>query len=243
MAKREGVGMDGLFRQGLASALACAGPGWEKELGEGGKSSLKKKSGVRLKAEMPGVMRVLPSGLGKHRITGRSIFGRGGGLGLGEEVHRLLERVEWGGLEPGWREGVTAEGWELAEAFCGSAAGREVFGKREGCRVWREKALEVLDGENRLVAAAVDRAVLEERKGGELRIYDFKTDQVTEEREWLERHGPQLRKYAELLGGWWRKRGGGGVRVWVAAVRDRRLIEVPVASSAADEKGSGLLFI
>ena len=38
MAKREGVGMDGLFRQGLASALACAGPGWEKELGEGGKS-------------------------------------------------------------------------------------------------------------------------------------------------------------------------------------------------------------
>ena len=69
---------------------------------------------------------------------------------------------------------------------------------------------------------------MEEKKGGELRIYDFKTDQVTEDGEWLERHGPQLRKYAELLGGWWKKRGGGGVRVWIAAVRSGRLIEVPV---------------
>jgi len=77
------------------------------------------------------------------------------------------------------------------------------------------------------VAAAVDRAVLEEKKGGVLRIYDFKTDQVTDEKEWLARHGPQLRKYAELLAGWWKKRGGGGVQVWIAAVRDQRLIEVP----------------
>ena len=228
MAKREGVEIDGLFRHGLAAPLDYAGPGWERELGEGKKPGSPKRSFASLKAEMPGVMRVLPSGLGKHRMTGRSIFGQGGGLGLGEEVHRLLERVEWGGLDPAWQEDVSAEAWKLGEEFCRSGAGREIFGKREGCRVWREKALEVLDGEDRLVAAAVDRAVLEEKKGGELRIYDFKTDQVTEEGEWLERHGPQLRKYAELLGDWWQKRGGGGVRVWIAAVRSGRLIEVPV---------------
>ena len=227
MAKREGVEIDAMFRRGLAAPLAYWHAGWEQELGIGKKPAPPKGPAVRLKSEMPGVMRVLPSGLGKHRMTGRSIFGQAGGLGLGDEVHRLLERVEWGGLDPAWKSEVSPEAWNLAEEFCRSAAGREVFGKREGCRVWREKALEVLDGGNRLVAAAVDRAVLEEKKGGRLRIYDFKTDQVTEEREWLERHGPQLRKYAELLGAWWKKRGGGGVKVWIAAVRDRRLIEVP----------------
>jgi hypothetical protein len=226
MAKREGVEIDGLFRQGLAAPLEFVGPGWERGLAGGRKSGQAKRPGPVLKAEMPGVMRVLPSGLGKHRMTGRSIFGQGGGLGLGDEVHRLLERVEWGGLDPAWQEDVSAEAWKLGEEFCRSEAGREVFGKREGCRVWREKALEVLDAENRLVAAAVDRAVLEEKKGGELRIYDFKTDQVEEEKEWRQRHGPQLRKYAELLGGWWRKNGGGGVRVWIAAVRSGKLIEV-----------------
>ena len=227
MAKRDGVEIDGLFRRGLAAPLDYAGLGWEKGLHGGKRSAKAKRSQPVLKAEMPGLMRVLPSGLGKHRMTGRSIFGQAGGLGLGDEVHRLLERVEWGGLDSLWKEEVSPEAWQLADDFCGSEAGREVFGKREGCRVWREKALEVLDGENRLVAAAVDRAVLEEKKGGLLRIYDFKTDQVTEDREWLERHGPQLRKYAELLGAWWKKRGGGGVRVWIAAVRPRRLIEVP----------------
>ena len=228
MAKREGVEIDGLFRRGLVAPLDYAGPGWEEGLGEREKSNSQKRSGARLGTEMPGVMRVLPSGLGKHRMTGRSIFGQAGGLGLGDEVHRLLERVEWGGLDPAWEKEASPAAWKLAEEFCRSVAGREIFGKVEGCRVWREKALEVLDGENRLVAAAVDRAVLEEKKGGELRIYDFKTDQVTEEKEWLERHGPQLRKYAELLGGWWKKRGGGGVRVWIAAVRSGRLIEVPL---------------
>lgn len=227
MAQREGVEIDGLFLRGLAAPRDYAQPGWEKSLGEGKSPARGKKGAVRLQAEMPGMMRVLPSGLGKHRMTGRSVLGTGGGLGLGDEVHRLLERVEWGGLDPAWKEGVTPEAWALADAFCRSEAGREVFGPRAGCRVWREKALEVLDGENRLVAAAVDRAVLEEKKGGRLRIYDFKTDQVTEEKEWLARHGPQLRKYAELLGGWWKKRGGGDVQVWIAAVRDPRLIEVP----------------
>ena len=148
----------------------------------------------------------MPSGLGKHRMTGRAILGPGGGLGLGDEVHRLLERIEWGGLDPSWKENVPAGAWKLADDFCQSGAGREVFEKREGCRVWREKALEVLDTGNRLVAAAVDRAVLDEKKGGDLRIYDFKTDQVTDDQEWLKRHGAQLRKYAELLGGWWKNR-------------------------------------
>jgi hypothetical protein len=229
MAKREGVEIDGLFFRGLAAPLDYVQPGWERELGEGKKAKPEKKVSPKLKAEMPGMMRVLPSGLGQHRMTGRSILGPGGGLGLGDEVHRLLERVEWGGLDSAWRENVTPEGWKLADEFCRSEAGRGVFEKRDGCRVWREKALEVLDAGNRLVAAAVDRAVLEEKKGGVLRIYDFKTDQVNEEKEWLARHGPQLRKYAELLGGWWKKRGGGPVRVWIAAVRDKRLIEVPSA--------------
>ena len=228
MAKREGVEIDGLFLRGLAAPLEYVQPGWEEELGEGKKAKPGKKSSPKLKAEMPGVMRVLPSGLGQHRMTGRSILGQGGGLGLGDEVHRLLERIEWEGLDPSWKKDVPAEAWKLADDFCQSDAGREVFGKREGCRVWREKALEVLDAGNRLVAAAVDRAVLEEKKGGVLRIYDFKTDQVTDEKEWLARHGPQLRKYAELLGGWWNKRGGGQVRVWIAAVRDQRLIQVPL---------------
>jgi hypothetical protein len=227
MAKREGVEIDGLFLRGLAAPLDYVQPGWEQELGEGKKAKPRKKPALKLKAEMPGVMRVLPSGLGQHRMTGRSILGQGGGLGLGDEVHRLLERVEWGGLDPSWKEDVPAEVWRLADDFCQSRAGREVFEKRDGCRVWREKALEVLDAGNRLVAAAVDRAVLEEKKGGLLRIYDFKTDQVIGDQEWLARHGPQLRKYAELLGAWWKKRGGGGVKVWIAAVRSGRLIEVP----------------
>lgn len=227
MARREGVELDGLFRNGLSAPLDYAQPGWEQGLEGGKKPVAKKRPEVRLGAEMPGVMRVLPSGLGQHRMTGRSIFGQGGGLGLGDAVHRLLERVEWGGLDPNWKEAVPAEAWKLADEFCQSEAGREVFGRREGCRVWREKALEVLDAGNRLVAAAVDRAVLEEKKGGLLRIYDFKTDQLADPTEWLTRHGPQLRKYAELLGSWWRKRGGGGVRVWIAAVRGKCLIEVP----------------
>lgn len=227
MAKREGVEIDALFRGGLGAPMDYANPGWERALQAGQKPAGSRQPDIRLGAEMPGVMRVLPSGLGKHRMTGRSIFGQAGGLGLGDEVHRLLEKVEWGGLDPQWEKDVSPEAWKLAEEFCQSGAGREVFEKREGCRVWREKALEVLDEGNRLVAAAVDRAVLEESKGGLLRIYDFKTDQVTEDKEWLERHGPQLRKYADLLGGWWKKRGGGGVRVWIAAVRAGRLIEVP----------------
>ena len=236
MAKREGVQIDWLFRRGLAAPLDYANPGWELGLGGGDKSMAGKKPVIQLKAEMPGVMRVLPSGLGKHRMTGRSIFGQAGGLGLGEEVHRLLERVEWGGLDLTWKMEVNPDTWKLAEDFCQSGAGREVFGKREGCRVWREKALEVLDEGNRLVAAAVDRAVLEEKKGGLLRIYDFKTDQVTDDKEWLERHGPQLRKYAELLGPWWNKRGGGGVKVWIAAIRSQRLIEVPTSLSQKTSK-------
>jgi len=236
MAKREGVQIDWLFRRGLAAPLDYANPGWELGLGGGDKSMAGKKPVIQLKAEMPGVMRVLPSGLGKHRMTGRSIFGQAGGLGLGEEVHRLLERVEWGGLDLTWKMEVKPDTWKLAEDFCQSGAGREVFGKREGCRVWREKALEVLDEGNRLVAAAVDRAVLEEKKGGLLRIYDFKTDQVTDDKEWLERHGPQLRKYAELLGPWWNKRGGGGVKVWIAAIRSQRLIEVPTSLSQKTSK-------
>jgi len=227
MAKRDGVEIDGLFRRGLAAPLEFAGPGWERGLAGEKKSAREKRIPLVLQAEMPGVMRVLPSGLGKHRMTGRSIFGQGGGLGLGDEVHRLFERIVWGGLDPAWKKEVSPEAWKLAEDFCRSEAGREVFGKKEGCRVWREKALEVLDAENRLVAAAVDRAVLEEKKGGLLRIYDFKTDQVESDPEWLERHGPQLRKYAELLGTWWRKQGGGGVKVWISAVRSQRLIEVP----------------
>ena len=226
MAKREGVQIDWLFRRGLAAPLDYVNPGWELGLGGVEKSKAGKKPVIQLNAEMPGVMRVLPSGLGKHRMTGRSIFGQAGGLGLGEEVHRLLERVEWGGLDLTWKKEVNPETWKLADDFCQSGAGRDVFGKREGCRVWREKALEVLDEGNRLVAAAVDRAVLEEKKGGLLRIYDFKTDQVTDDKEWLERDGPQLRKYAELLGPWWNKRGGGGVKVWIAAIRSQRLIEV-----------------
>ena len=236
MAKREGVQIDWLFRRGLAAPLDYANPGWELGLGGVEKSMAGKKPVIQLKAEMPGVMRVLPSGLGKHRMTGRSIFGQAGGLGLGEEVHRLLERVEWGGLDLTWKKEVNPETWKLAEDFCQSQAGREIFGKREGCRVWREKALEVLDEGNRMVAAAVDRAVLEEKKGGLLRIYDFKTDQVTDDKEWLERHGPQLRKYAELLGPWWNKRGGGGVKVWIAAIRSQRLIEVPTSLSQKTSK-------
>lgn len=227
MVKREGLELDGLFRRGLVAPLDYANPGWEQGLGAGKQPVSKKRPEVRLRTEMPGLMRVLPSGLGRHRMTGRSIFGQAGGLGLGDEVHRLLEQVEWGGLDLAWRAGVSAEAWNLGEEFCRSEAGREVFGKREGFRVWREKALEVLDADNRLVAAAVDRAVLEEKRGGLLRIYDFKTDQVTDDKEWLARHGPQLRKYAQLLGGWWKKQGGGGVKVWIAAVREGRLIEVP----------------
>ena len=236
MAKREGVQIDWLFRRGLAAPLDYANPGWELGLGGVEKSKAGKKPVIQLNAEMPGVMRVLPSGLGKHRMTGRSIFGQAGGLGLGEEVHRLLERVEWGGLDLTWKKEVNPETWKLADDFCQSGAGREVFGKREGCRVWREKALEVLDEGNRLVAAAVDRAVLEEKKGGLLRIYDFKTDQVTDDKEWLERHGPQLRKYAELLGPWWNKRGGGGAKVWIAAIRSQRLIEVSTSLSPKTSK-------
>lgn len=229
MAKREGVELDELIRNGLSAPLGYAQPGWEQVLAGGKKPGPKKRREERLGWEMPGVLRVLPSGLGKHRITGRSIFGQAGGLGLGDEVHRLLERVEWGGLDPAWSQEASPEAWKLADGFCRSEAGQEVFGRREGCQVWREKALEVLDEGNRLVAAAVDRAVLEEKKGGWLRIYDFKTDQVTDDKEWLDRHGPQLRKYAELLGPWWNKRVGGEVRVWVASVRSQRLIEVPPA--------------
>ncbi len=229
MAKGEGVELDGLIRSGLSARLNYAQPGWEQGLDYGKKRGFKKRLEVRLGAEMPGVVRVLPSGLGKHRMTGRSIFGQAGGLGLGDEVHRLLERVEWGGLDPALSGEVSAEAWKLADGFCRSEAGQEVFGRREGCKVWREKALEVLDAGNRLVAATVDRAVLEEKKGGWLWIIDFKTDQVTEDKEWLDRHGPQLRKYAELLEGWWKKQGGGGVKVVIAAVRSQRLIEVSTA--------------
>ena len=124
MAKREGVEIDGLFRQGLAAPLAYAGPGWE--MGLPGETPAKgaRRSRPKLNADMPGVMRVLPSGLGKHRMTGRSIFGQAGGLGLGDEVHRLLERVEWGGLDPSWREGVSPEAWKLADDFLPERGGK-----------------------------------------------------------------------------------------------------------------------
>ena len=111
MAKREGVEIDGLFLRGLAAPLDYVQPGWERELGEGKKAKPGKKASPKLKAEMPGVMRVLPSGLGQHRMTGRSILGQAGGLGLGDEVHRLLERIEWGGLDPSWQENVPSEAW------------------------------------------------------------------------------------------------------------------------------------
>ena len=60
MAKREGVEIDGLFLRGLASPLEYVQPGWEEELGEGKKARPGKKSAPKLKAEMSGVMRVLP---------------------------------------------------------------------------------------------------------------------------------------------------------------------------------------
>lgn len=229
MAKREGIEIDDLLRRVQDAPLEYSGAGWAEALPGKRKAAQAKRTKLLLPAKMPGVMRVLPSGLGKHGVTGRSIFGLGGGLRLGDEVHRLLEQVQWGGLDRKSKEGVSDEVWKLVEEFCQSEAGREVFAKREGCSLWREKRLEVLDKENRLVAAAVDRALLEEKKGGLLRIYDFKTDQVTDDKEWRERHGPQLKKYAELLAPWWRKRGGGEVRVWIAAIRSRRLIEVLTA--------------
>ncbi|NDC01284.1 MAG: hypothetical protein EBZ83_07695, partial [Verrucomicrobia bacterium] len=81
MAKREGVAIDGLFRRGLAAPLGFAGPDWEQGLAGEKKPGREKRVAPVLQAEMPGVMRVLPSGLGKHRMTGRAIFGQGGGLG------------------------------------------------------------------------------------------------------------------------------------------------------------------
>ena len=131
-----------------------------------------------------------PSGTKAGVVTGAALFGAAsaGAANFGTAVHRAFAMVEWGAVTPGvlaaWKaagmgELVVAE----ASACLGSPALAEVFARRTGAEVWRERMFEiVIDGV--WVTGVFDRVVLvrdEEGKVVEATIYDFKTDWTTPE--------------------------------------------------------------
>ena len=128
-----------------------------------------------------------PSGTKAGEVTGAVLFGENTATAtnFGTAVHAALAAVEWGGVTPellagwqaaGWGEAVVAEARGCLEA----ADAAEVFKRRPGAEVWRERAFEVvLDGA--WISGIFDRVVIETDAYGRVvaaTVYDFKTDRV-----------------------------------------------------------------
>lgn len=112
----------------------------------------------------------------------------------GEEVHRLLSRIEWSGSEPPVLEGQS-EAVVRVRRFLASAEGVEIFKHPAATpRLWRERAFGVLaDGE--LLSGTFDRVHINLEKNLPVSavIYDFKTDVDTVDLQ--VRYGEQLELY------------------------------------------------
>ena len=129
-----------------------------------------------------------PSGTKAGVVTGAMLFGAAspGAASFGTAVHRAFAAVEWGGVTPGllatWEAAGLGEPVVAEAVACLEARGlAEVFARRPGAQVWRERMFEiVIDGS--WITGVFDRVVLVRDAAGkvaEATVYDFKTDRTT----------------------------------------------------------------
>lgn len=129
-----------------------------------------------------------PSGTKAGMVTGAALFGAAssGAANFGTAVHRAFAAVEWGGvtseLLAAWKAAGLGEPVVAEATACLEARGlAEVFARRPGAEVWRERTFEiVIAGE--WITGVFDRVVLVRDAEGrivEAIVYDFKTDRTT----------------------------------------------------------------
>ncbi len=181
-----------IAHQNSAGADAAAGP-----------SELATLSGVVAAKRHP--VRT-PSGTKVDVVTGAALFGAtsSGAANFGTAVHRALAAVEWGGVTPEllavWKTAGLVETVVAEAGACLEARGlAEVFARRSGGEVWRERMFEiVIDGA--WITGVFDRVVLVRDAAGkvvEATVYDFKTDRTTAEQavQVTERYAGQMGIY------------------------------------------------
>ena len=137
-----------------------------------------------------------PSGMKSQEIAGAGRFSLGdnrAGTDFGRAVHELLAEIEWHTaisdgerLARAWRDRrVDAAAFEAALACLQAPGLADVWARRPGATVWRERAFElVLD--DAWVTGVFDRVCVEhDAQGRPVRatVFDFKTDSVATEAE------------------------------------------------------------
>ncbi|MEO6244668.1 MAG: UvrD-helicase domain-containing protein [Opitutaceae bacterium] len=102
------------------------------------------------------------------------------GRSFGEQVHGLLAEIEWredADTAPWGSRGLSAEAVDEARACITATPLEEVWARRPGVEVWRERMFEiVLDGA--WIAGAFDRVLLKRGTDGRVvsaSVFDFKT--------------------------------------------------------------------
>ncbi len=155
----------------------------------------------------------------------------GNAADFGIAVHRLLARVEWGRGEPLIaEEGESSDALAEAKAVLNAPELISIWAQPAGDtsgEVWRERSFEMI-WHDAWVTGTIDRVVIERTASGEIlraRIYDFKTDRLSEESlsAAVKKHHGQMRLYrqavAALTG-----LSLPAVEAWVVFTRSRRLV-------------------
>lgn len=162
-------------------------------------------------ARSPRLLARKPSAAGAAEWSGAQLFSpaAGGAADFGTAVHRLLAEVEWSeeAEAASWRDawatrGVSDDVLREAVACLAEPALADVWRRRPGAEVWRERAFEVvLDGA--WITGVFDRVIVERAPDGRATralVIDFKTDKVEERgiARAAERHAPQLTLYRRV---------------------------------------------
>lgn len=129
----------------------------------------------------------------------------GAAADFGIHVHALLAEIEWretAQFSEWARRGVPPAAVAEARDCVESGELSEVWSRRAGVEVWRERAFEiVLDGA--WVAGVFDRVLVGREQSGRaqwVKVFDFKSEHVSDRTAVAEavlRHGPQLNLYRQ----------------------------------------------
>ena len=153
---------------------------------------------VLLRPACPRRSRVSPSHMAEDD-TAKSVEPSTGNAGtiFGNEVHALLEQVQWLDSLPSWLQNPASAAQRVVAAAMAEPDVRALFTQKPGLVVYNEQLLEAIDG-NRWISAAIDRLVVAPDGA---HIIDFKTNKVGDgDRSWLKEHyAPQMRAYRQLV--------------------------------------------
>ena len=138
------------------------------------------------------------AGESKRKNFAQTLMDRGG-IAYGNLVHQCFETLQWWEGELHWNENEEIR--NLVIECLESPHMKPYFEWRDGLKVYREQPIEsILDGV--WFSGVIDRLLIEydgEGKAMNAVIMDFKSDQVNDPTELVERYSEQLARYKKMI--------------------------------------------